>query len=427
MNRFIRKILLLAVVLFAFARAATAQTEFYLRDGDRVIFYGDSITEQNHFAAWIETFALARFPQRRFEFVNSGWSGDWVVGGGGGKMRERVRRDVAAHRPTVVVAMFGMNDAGYRAFDQSFFDVYTEGYRKLVAELKKTNARTTLLRPSAFDEITESTGEWRTIAPRIENGGYNKVLIRYGDFVGELARENDFTVVDANQPLVAAVQKLNAIDKKAAAAIVPDRIHPGETGGLIIAAAILKAWHAQPPVTTIEIDAARKTIVKTENAKISNLNNGANLGWQQTDAALPLPINPEHKTMRLAAQAANVFDDLNQQKLLIKNLNAGRYELKIDGQTIGVWTNEELSRGVNLAECSTPMLRQAAAIYDLSLRRAKIRFIRWREIETAFAQNQTLAAQRTAAALTEVENEIIKQQRLTAQPVAHRYQLTALK
>ena len=51
------------VLLLAAACAATAQEAFALRDGDRVVFYGDSITDQRLYTTFAETFVVTRFPQ----------------------------------------------------------------------------------------------------------------------------------------------------------------------------------------------------------------------------------------------------------------------------------------------------------------------------------------------------------------------------
>ena len=73
---------------------------FYLHDGDTVVFYGDSITEQNYYNQWVELYTATRFPWMRVCFYGAGVGGDRVSGGGGGPIDQRLQRDVFSEKPT---------------------------------------------------------------------------------------------------------------------------------------------------------------------------------------------------------------------------------------------------------------------------------------------------------------------------------------
>ncbi len=75
---------------------------FYLHNGDTVVFYGDSITEQNYYNQWVELYTATRFPWMRVHFYGAGVGGDRVTGGGGGPIDQRLERDVFSEKPTVV-------------------------------------------------------------------------------------------------------------------------------------------------------------------------------------------------------------------------------------------------------------------------------------------------------------------------------------
>src|SRR5713226_1493300 len=107
--------------LAAITAAASAQEKFALKDGDCVVFYGDSITDQRLYTTFVETYVVTRFPKMNVRFVHSGWGGDRVTGGGGGPIDVRLQRDVIVYKPTVMTMMLGMNDGGYRAFDDGLF------------------------------------------------------------------------------------------------------------------------------------------------------------------------------------------------------------------------------------------------------------------------------------------------------------------
>src|SRR5437879_2686461 len=126
------RLLYLLFALLSLSGLANAQDSFYLKNGDRVVFYGDSITDQRLYTTFVETYIVTRFPQLNISFVHSGWGGDRVTGGGGGKIDERLKRDVLAYKPTVVTIMLGMNDGGYRAFDEKLFETYATGYQQII-------------------------------------------------------------------------------------------------------------------------------------------------------------------------------------------------------------------------------------------------------------------------------------------------------
>src|SRR6202453_4294624 len=195
----------LVMALFLACGAAKAQqpaktSDFAIVDGDRVVFYGDSITEQRLYTSDIETFILTRFPGRNVSFFHSGVGGDKVSGGKYGPIDLRLHRDVFDHKPTVVTIMLGMNDGFYRAFDPDIFKSYTDGYRSIVEAVQKESpqARLTLLKPSPYDDVTR---------PEMLPGGYNKVLQRFGVFCGELAAEKSLGIADLNAPVVDVLEK----------------------------------------------------------------------------------------------------------------------------------------------------------------------------------------------------------------------------
>src|SRR5580693_8359167 len=97
-------------IAFVFVAVATAQSPFYLKEGDHVVFYGDSITDQRLYTTFTESYVVTRFPTLNVAFTHSGWGGDRVTGGGGGPIDLRLSRDVFPYHPTVVTIMLGMND-----------------------------------------------------------------------------------------------------------------------------------------------------------------------------------------------------------------------------------------------------------------------------------------------------------------------------
>ncbi len=149
--------LLRTLCFVAFVALQAWAESFALKDGDRVVFYGDSITDQRLYTTFTETYVLTRFPKLDVSFVHSGWGGDRVTGGGGGPIDLRLRRDVFAYKPTVMTIMLGMNDGSYRAFDEKIFDAYATGYQHIIDSVKEAlpGIRITVIQPSPFDDVTQ--------------------------------------------------------------------------------------------------------------------------------------------------------------------------------------------------------------------------------------------------------------------------------
>jgi lysophospholipase L1-like esterase len=406
----------LCALLLAATGPAPSPT-FHLRSGDRVVFYGDSITDQRLYTSFVETFVLTRFPNLDVRFVHSGWGGDRVTGGLGGRAEQRLARDVVAHKPTVVTLMLGMNDGRYRPFEQPTYDRFVEGYDRLVRALETElpKARLTVIQPSPYDDVTR---------PPFEGGSYNDVLLRFGAFIRQLATRERLTYADFNTDLVRVLRKVNAEDPKVALKLIPDRVHPSAAGHLVMTSSLLKAWHAPATVTAVDVDGAQGRVLSARNTRVEQLKraDGA-LRWTQLDGALPMPLDATDPAIQMAVEASSFIQSLDQQPLRVTGLGAGSYALRIDDQQVGVFRGADLQRGINLAVLPTPMLKQANDVHDLTLKHNDIHFTRWRYIQTRLEKD---GAQRTAAALDALdtlEQEIIERQHATARPHLRRYEL----
>ncbi len=413
--RLLRRIALLAL---AVAALAVAQGDFHLKNGDRVVFYGDSITDQRLYTTFAETYVVTRFPKLDVSFVHSGWGGDRVTGGGGGPIDVRLKRDVFAYRPNVMTIMLGMNDGSYRSFDQGIFDTYANGYRRIIESVKGTlpGIRITVIQPSPFDDVTRD--------PNVE-GGYNAVLVRYGQWVAELAKKENLSVADLNTSVVAALRKANAADATLAKRIVPDRVHPGPGGHLLMAEALLKSWNAPAVVTSVAIDAANRRVEKSQNTEVKDLRSeGGALLWTQADSALPMPLDGKDSALMLAVRSSDFMEAINSQPLKVTGLKAARYALRIDGEIAGTFTRQELAEGVNLASLATPMAAQAAAVHALTLKHNSIHFARWRQVQVPLEGLTLKTVEPAMDALDRLDAELVVQQRAQAQPKPRAYCLS---
>ena len=354
----IKLIVATVAILFLSMHAALAAEKpaFWLKDGDTVVFYGDSITEQTLYNQWVELYTVTRFPKMRVHFYGAGVGGDRVTGGSGGRIDERLARDVFPHKPTVITVMLGMNDGSYRDNADEIQTAYTKGYEHLLESMQEhaPGARITLLGPSPYDDVTRTA--WFP-------GGYNGVMQHYAEIDGRLAEKYHGSFINLNPAVVALLERAQALDPQVARLILPDRVHPEVIAHWVMAESLLKGWNAPALVSSVIIDADRLKLTDAQNATVESVarENGG-VHWSETEASLPLPFDKGNAMQALLLGLTDIEQQLNQETLRVTNLEAGQYTLKIDEQIVGTFSGDELSIGINLADFSTPMRSQAQRV-----------------------------------------------------------------
>src|SRR5207253_9445538 len=93
-----------------------------------------------------EMWAVTRFPSWNLTFRNVGIGGDVSPGG-----NKRFRRDVLRYQPTALTVDFGMNDGGYRAFDDGRVKTYMNGLQGISDQAEAAGVRVAWLTPQPLD------------------------------------------------------------------------------------------------------------------------------------------------------------------------------------------------------------------------------------------------------------------------------------
>ncbi len=376
---------------------AQKQSDFALKDRDRVVFYGDSITEQRLYTTYVEHYVLTHYPERRVTFINTGWGGDKVTSndckpcaGVGGLAR--LKRDVIDHRPTVVTLLFGMNDGQYRDFDPAISKVYEDGLTAIIRELKtKTGARMYVMTPTVYDGTRHTS--WS------HTDRYNDVLDRYTEAVKAIAHREGLSVIDLHTVTTEAL--LQAKKDDPAYTFAPDGVHPEEDGQLLMAAEILRAWGAPPGGLELS---KQVTPDQTGNASLSVV---APLPW-------PEPL-PSEKLRRVKPGM-----EIGRVLLHLTGLPSGEYKIEIDGKDAGKYTSDALSGGIPVSRLSGKATDETRALAVMVRKRADLFFWRWRQIEAPFA-TEYQSANKAVSSLDILIAEI--QERLRMLGAFHKYQV----
>jgi len=427
-----RRITILILAFFVAVQGAWAADDtFKLKSGDKVLFYGDSITDLRQYTAIAETYVVTRYPHLAVNFVNSGWGGDTVNGGGGGLIDTRLQRDVFAYRPNVVTIMLGMNDGGYKAETESSDEKYFTGYKHIVESIRTTLPQTQIwaIEPSPYDDVTRPPAF--PVAPDVT---YNQVMRSYGKWIANHASELGVNLADANSEMVKTLIRAQELDPENAKQILPDHIHPSFGGSLILAEGLLKAWGARPVVSEVALKVSNGAakVESVQFAKISNITPGHAISWTELDDSLPLPFKQWEgmwgggPAVELSIRSSDITASLNQQLLKVEGLRSGTYSLKIDGASVGAFNNDQLAAGINLALLKTPATEQAMKVYSLANLREEIHYDRWRNIDVPLAEYSLPEAGPASGALDRLDDAVATKMREVAQPVPHRFELAPI-
>ena len=356
------RFLILAFVASALGSGQAPQMA--LRNGDRVAFYGDSITAQRLYTRFMEDFVLTRYPNLQVTFFNAGVPGDTVNGGYTGDRATRLKRDLFSRDPSVVTIMLGMNDGYYVPFDPKYLKIFADGYSELTKAIgtQVPAARITLISPTPYDEVTHGT----------EFAHYNEVVSRNAAIVKDLAASSDFAFSDFNRTVTDLLVATHRSNPELSSLLVPDRIHPGEALHWVMAAELARTWGMSPIVSSVDIDASQARVSRIQRSRIEDLAMAdGTLRWTQIDDALPLPLPLYDRMVQLVIDLSTL-SQMDQELLRVNRLPGASYRLKIDNRVIGNFTRRQLAAGVNLALYATPMQDQAKDVDQIVLKRARL-------------------------------------------------------
>jgi len=329
-----------------------------LKDGDTVVFLGDSITHQCLYTQYIEDYFYTRYPKMHIHFHNAGVGGDRAK-----DALTRFDEDVAAYKPKYVTILLGMNDGSYKDFDKAVFDTYQADMGALLDKIAGIGATAVPITPTMFDSRAKRL---RGDNQEPRNTYYNGVLSLYGTWLREQAQDRGLGFVDMWSPLDDLT--MEARKKTPDFTMIPDGVHPGPTGQVVMATAVIQDMvaHTSCPQITID-DKAGKLTPTASGGKISDFNAGDGVSFTFAADRLPWVLPPDATDGYKLTHAGHHYSN---EKVSVRGLKPGKYELKIDGATIGAYQAGQLAFGVELEENNkTPEYQQALKVAMLNKER----------------------------------------------------------
>jgi lysophospholipase L1-like esterase len=396
----------LLAVLFASPLFAAEPRDFPFHAGDRVLFLGDSITDQYQYSTYIELYLTTRSPKGNMTFHNAGIGGDTAGGGA-----RRFANHVLAEKPTIVTIDFGMNDGGYGGFDPKRAEQYVKFTEQMLTMAKKAGVRVALISPNAVE--VRSNPKQQT---------YLETQAKFYAPLKDLAAKHDVPFVDQYAVTKNVLEKIAADD--APVKPFPDGVHTSVAGGLLMAHTILAGMHAPAIVSFVEVDTAKNEWTGSRCTFKNQTASADRVTFDRIDDTIPLPLLKEWRD--LLPYVKNLAD-LNVYGLKITGLKAGKYDVTIDGQSVGTFTADQLAADVNLGNAGKgPIHDQGMKVLAaINAKNALVKNRFWQVVMFEPRSVPEWLGMPTAVVAEKRRDELVKRDEQIAEKQAEVYRLAA--
>lgn len=333
-----------------------------LRKNDRVVFYGDSITEAQLYTNYVETYLAGRFPELNLSFFNAGWGGDRAPGA-----LARLERDVLALKPTIVTLCFGMNDGEYTRPNDRIRTAYVEAMTKLVARLKALKIRVVILTPGYAEEA---------LNPNLAAVKYNSRGLRIlADEALKLARKVNAPSYDLHKLMTEVDRKAKAFNPKLS--LTAEGVHPLPTGHLVMAYGLLQALGVPPHRREISFNLKTGRISFTEGIRISNCRRqGTILDMRMELDRLPFFVDPRAREILPFVPFQETYNSL---RVSVTGLETEYGSLRTGSMRSPLFTADDLAHGINIFSVwAVHPVQAAQRLHSFTQEKDLIYFKAWR-------------------------------------------------
>ena len=201
--------------------------ELLVKDGQKIAFMGDSITQQG-----------AGSPSGYVCLVISGLEANGVKvtsvpagisGHRSNDMLARIEKDVLSKKPDWMTLSCGVNDVWHQDWQNGvLIDQYKENITKMVDMCQTAGVKVMLLTSTMIGEDQ--------VNPK------NQKLIAYNEFIRNLAKEKNCLLADLNADMQAELTKMGRDLGKPGTALTSDGVHMNLEGNIMMATGILKTF-----------------------------------------------------------------------------------------------------------------------------------------------------------------------------------------
>jgi len=320
---------------------------FELKDGDRVVFLGNSLFESDK-SGYLEFALTTRWPDKRVTFRNLGWEGDNVFGQARSHFTnpptayETLMLQITAAKPTVIFIAYG----GVESQDgEAGRDKFKEGLNKLLDKTDELGAKAILLSPiPVFSGIPADVLESR-----------NKDLQLYTNDITDVAKAREKQFIDIYNPM-ANFQKQTKISE--------DGVHLNEAGYYLLATALEQGLGLASQSQAVNIQVVKSGLEVVAPVKISR-GEAQQRKFTIEESYLPLPL-----------PAAELPEIAQKRTIKISGLKKGFYTLTADSAPVITASAKSWEAGVEIRQRG--VFDQAGQVRDLIKKKNDLFFQQYR-------------------------------------------------
>lgn len=332
------------------AAEAKGELQYPFHDGDHVIFYADSITDNQPWARSFEHWARARKPGTKLRFTNLAWSGDQAFN------EARMERDwVFADNATYVIFFLGMNDGQYKPFAEETLTTYVNSMRKRIQFVQDKGCRVLVMSPIEYEA---------DVFPKAPDGAdrtfYPETLRKLSDGARDLAKEMKCDFYDLNADWTKFTHSAKKANPKLNFTF--EGIHPNADGQSLIA--YLLATHFGETFTPWTGDVA----------------------WKDGQQVAELKVPPTSMPTLFHGRDSYAFPKYTNSTitdrwtLRVKDFDSPYAIVSYDNSPVAVVSQKELKEGVTLSEDLLPWIASSQLLESTIERKQGAFYRQWRNI-----------------------------------------------
>ncbi|MGQ0633903.1 MAG: DUF459 domain-containing protein [Planctomycetaceae bacterium] len=213
-----------------------SESALVLKPGERIVFFGDSITQAGTapggYVTLVKAALAAKRPNLKVEVIGAGIGGNRVP-----DLESRVDADVLAKKPTLVVIYIGINDVWHHQLPNrkgTPKDKFEQGLSGLVRKINSAGARVALCTPSVIGERADGANQ------------LDPMLDEYAEVSRRVARETQAQLIDLRKAFLAHLKTRNP-DNKERDVLTSDGVHLNSEGNRFVAERVLDAFGVGAP------------------------------------------------------------------------------------------------------------------------------------------------------------------------------------